>query len=186
MQRHKQMSQKAQTETVKLLWVGDSIVEKWEGYGKQVWQYYYGDRYALNLGENSDCTQNVIWRLEHGNMGDNNHEFKPKLAIVMIGQNNGPYYTSEEIAAGVIKIVEYLRDKHPHMYILLNAIFQRGAHPTPERKVLKGANDILYKWSKNVANVHYMDVNGIKNKIRYMFLNSPTMSNQKIILIQTS
>lgn len=167
MKRHKQMSQKAQTESVKLLWIGDSIVEKWEGYGKQVWEYYYSDRDALNLGVNSDCTQNVIWRLEHGNMGDNNHEFKPKLAIVMIGQNNGPYYTSEEIADGVITIVEYLRDKQPHMYILLIAIFQRGAHPTPERKVLKDANDILNKYSKKVKNLHFLDVNGIDNKIRY-------------------
>jgi len=81
---------------------------------------------------NGDCTQHLLWRLKH----IEGHKMNPKLAIIMIGQNNGPYNTHEEISNGVITIVEYLRKVLPAMEILLIAIFQRGSKPNPERKTV--------------------------------------------------
>lgn len=46
--------------------------------------YLYGRRQAVNLGFNSDQTDNVLWRLQHGEIDG----ITPKLAIVMIGTNN--------------------------------------------------------------------------------------------------
>jgi lysophospholipase L1-like esterase len=86
----------------------------------------------------------------------------PKLAIVMIGQNNGPFNTGEEIGAGVAAIVKTLREKLPETKILVLAIFYRGEKPTPERAVLAKANEVASKLADG-KQVFYLDVN-------YLFL----------------
>ncbi|MEM6687999.1 MAG: sulfatase/phosphatase domain-containing protein, partial [Planctomycetota bacterium] len=83
-ERDKEMTRNAAKGEADLLFIGDSITQGWEGRGKSVWQKYYADRKALNLGIGGDRTENVIWRLTHGNLG----KTKPKVAVVMIGTNN--------------------------------------------------------------------------------------------------
>ena len=143
---------------VDLLYIGDSIVQHWDAQGKAVRDQYYAPRNAVNLGISGDRTEHVLWRLEHGNIDG----IAPKLAIVMIGQNNGPYNTGEEIAAGVTAIVHELRETLPATKILLLAIFPRREKPTEERVTLATTNDIIAKLADN-KNIFYMDVN-------YLFL----------------
>ena len=143
---------------VDLLYIGDSIVQHWDAQGRAIWERYYVKRNAVNLGISGDRTEHVLWRLEHGNIDG----ISPKLAIVMIGQNNGPYNTGEEIGAGVTAIVQKLREKLPATKILLLAIFPRREKPTEERATLAKANKIASALADN-RNIFYMDVN-------YLFL----------------
>ncbi len=152
--RYEAMNQRAKQGNVDLIYVGDSIVQHFDNQGKEVWQQYYAGRNALNLGISGDRTEHVLWRLEHGNI----EGIKPKLAIVMIGQNNGGTNTAEEIAEGVIAIVQKLRAKLPLTKILLLGIFQRREHPTPERAVLARANEIASKLADGKT-IFYMDIN---------------------------
>ena len=89
-----------------LAFIGDSITQGWEGRGKDVWEKYYGDRKAINLGIGGDRTEHVIWRLTHGNLG----KIKPKVAVLMIGTNNTGHFDQDpaEVAAGVERILEIL------------------------------------------------------------------------------
>jgi beta-glucosidase len=130
--RHETMNQQARQGHIDLIYVGDSIVEHFNKQGKEVWDHYYAGRNALNLGISGDRTEHVLWRLDHGNI----EGIAPKLAIVMIGQNNGGYNTGEEIGEGVTAIVQKLRAKLPATKTLLLGIFQRREKPTPERAVL--------------------------------------------------
>lgn len=155
-QRHESMNQKARQGHIELIYVGDSIVEHYENQGKEVWDHYYTGRNALNLGIGGDRTEHVLWRLDHGNIDG----ISPKLAIVMIGQNNGGHNTGEEIAGGVTAIVQKLRTKLPATKILLLGIFQRREKPTPERAVLGKANQISSKIADG-KNVFYMDINDV-------------------------
>lgn len=154
--RFENMNWKARQGGIDLLYIGDSIVQNYQRIGRRVWAHYYEDRNGMNLGITGDCTQQVLWRLDHGNIDG----LSPKLAIVMIGQNNGPSNTGEEIAEGVIAVVQKLRAKSPRTKILLLAIFFRGEKPTPERKVLTAANSLLAKFADNQM-VFYMDINPI-------------------------
>ena len=137
MERHESMNTKARQGKIDLIYIGDSIVQRYEGVGKHVWDHYYASRNALNLGISGDRTQHVIWRLDHGNIEGIN----PKLAIVMIGQNNGGHNTASEIAEGVTEVVKIIRTKLPKTKILLLGIFQRREKPTPERAVLAEITD---------------------------------------------
>jgi hypothetical protein len=53
---------------VDLIFIGDSITQHWETTGRMVWNKYYGDRNALNLGIAGDRIQHVLWRLDNGSL----------------------------------------------------------------------------------------------------------------------
>jgi len=137
-----------------LIYVGDSIVEHFDNQGTDVWAHYYAGRNALNLGISGDRTENVLWRLIHGNIDG----IAPKLAIVMIGQNNGGHNTAKEIGNGVAAIVQQLRVKLPETKILVLGIFPRREKNSPERAVLSAANEIASTLADGKT-VYYMNIN---------------------------
>src|SRR5512137_2224067 len=57
-QRFLELNQRVQAShgEAKVIFVGDSITQGWEGNGKEVWTRYYAPRHALNLGIGSDHT----------------------------------------------------------------------------------------------------------------------------------
>jgi len=156
MARHQAMNDRAKQGNVDLIYVGDSIVQHWDKQGKATWDRYYAPRNGLNLGISGDCTQHVLWRLDHGNIDG----ISPKLAIVMIGQNNGGQNTADEIGAGVTAVVQKIRAKLPKTKILILAIFPRREKPTEERDVLAKASLISAKLADNKT-IFYMDINKI-------------------------
>ncbi len=156
LKRHQSMDAQLKTKNVDILWIGDSIVQKFETSGRRVWNKYYAPRNAVNLGIGGDRTEHVLWRLDHYNL----ESISPKLAIVMIGQNNGPHNTAEEIAEGVGAIVNKLRQKLPDMKILLLGIFFRGEKPNDEQVKLTQTNDILSKMDDG-QDIFYLNVNKI-------------------------
>ena len=66
MPRHVAKLRRIQQGYVDLLMIGDSITHGWERTGSAVWDQYYADRKAVNLGFSGDRTEHVLWRLEHG------------------------------------------------------------------------------------------------------------------------
>ena len=154
MTRHESFNKRVAEGNVDLVFIGDSITQGWEGAGKGVWAEYYGKRNAVNLGIGGDRTQHVIWRLDNGNFKN----ITPKAAVIMIGTNNSGSNTSQEIADGVTKIVEQIRQKSPKTKILLLAVFPRGANKDDgRRKVNQGANQLFSKLDDG-KHVHYLDI----------------------------
>lgn len=141
-QRHQSMNERVKQGNVDLIFIGDSITHGWEGGGKEVWEAYYGQRNAVNLGIGGDRTQHVLWRLDNGNI----EGIHPKLAVIMIGTNNAGANQPEETAEGIKAIVEKLRAKLPETKILLLAIFPRGENPQdPLRQKNEKVNEIIAK-----------------------------------------
>ena len=139
-----------------LLFIGDSITAGWEGSGaKEVWEKYYGNRKAVNIGIGGDRTQHVLYRLQNGNL----EGIKPKAAVVMIGTNNsnGEDNTAQQIAEGVKAIVKELRTKEPQMKILLLGIFPRGENVNPQRGKITQCNQIIQKLDDGKS-VFYLDI----------------------------
>ena len=77
----------------------------------------------LNLGFGGDCTQQVLWRLQNGEIDGLN----PKLVSVMIGTNNARRNKPEEIVLGIQNILSELRQRLPESKIVLFSIFPRAA-----------------------------------------------------------
>lgn len=143
------------TPNARILFIGDSITHGWEGAGKEVWERYYRDRRAVNLGIGGDRTQHVLWRLQNGNL----EGVSPEVAVIMIGTNNsnGNDHPAGEIADGVRAIVQELRSKTPETQILVLGIFPRGEKFNAQRGKLAQVNQVLHKLDDE-PNVHYLDI----------------------------
>jgi beta-glucosidase len=138
-----------------LIFIGDSITQRWEwpNGGAAVWQTYYAPRNALNLGFGGDRTQNVLWRLQHGNIDG----LRPKVAVLMIGTNNARHNTPQQTADGIIAICKILRKQLPSTKILLLAIFPRGQMPDELRQKNALASELASKIADDKM-IHYLDI----------------------------
>ena len=154
MARHESMNARVQEGNVDLLFIGDSITQGWEGHGKPIWDLYYADRNAVNLGIGGDRTQHVLWRLQNGNI----EGISPKLAVLMIGTNNASANSAEEIAEGIAAIVGLLRAQLPEMKVLLLAIFPREEKPGDMRDKLAQASAAARDAVAEDPMVHYLDI----------------------------
>lgn len=157
--RHEQKLKdlKATKGKVDLLMIGDSITHGWETSGKKVWDEFYADRNAFNIGYSGDRTEQVVWRLQHGEV----EGIAPKLAVIMIGTNNTGHREDppKETAAGIKLIIEELRKRTPKTKILLLAIFPRGAKADDKlRKINDGTNEIIKGYADDKT-VFFLDIN---------------------------
>jgi lysophospholipase L1-like esterase len=121
MKKHEAILQRARSGPIDLLFLGDSITERWH-VAPHIWDAYYGKYRPANFGIGGDRTQNVIWRIEHGELDG----IAPKVVVLMLGTNNSLDYPAEDIAAADRKIVGMIRARQPDAKILLLGIFPRG------------------------------------------------------------
>jgi beta-glucosidase len=155
--RHQAVVDRVKQGNVGMIWIGDSITHGWETGGKDVWQREWGKYHPVNMGFGGDCTENVLWRLDNGEIAGIN----PKLAVIMIGTNNVGHRddSPKAIADGIVAICQTLRKDLPHTKILLLAIFPRdpnaGSHM---RKVNAEASRIASTIADN-KHIYYMNIN---------------------------
>lgn len=123
--RHEEKLVEEGRESARILFVGDSITQGWETTGQEIWNRFYEPAGAFNIGFSGDRTENVLWRLEHGEVDG----LTPELVILMIGTNNTGHRLDSPalVARGVERILEELKQRLPNANILLLAIFPRGA-----------------------------------------------------------
>jgi lysophospholipase L1-like esterase len=142
---------------VELVLIGDSITHGWENEGRAVWARYFGDVATLNLGFSGDRTENVLWRLQHGEVDG----LAPKLVVLMIGTNNTGHRMDppEAIAAGVRAILEELERRLPDRHVLLLAIFPRGATADDPQRANNRATNALLKQIAAETDVEFADFN---------------------------
>ncbi|WP_421856888.1 GDSL-type esterase/lipase family protein [Marinomonas sp.] len=160
MPRHEEkLAEKDAMEKVDLVFLGDSITQAWEKEGADVWQTFYQPRHALNLGFNGDKTENVLWRLAHGEV-DN---IQPKLLVLLIGTNNAGHRMdkAEDTALGIKQILSVLAEKLPLTKILLLAIFPRSAKPTQKLRMLNNEVNQIIRTYADDEKVFFHDINQV-------------------------
>ena len=109
-----------------LVLLGDSITHYWEEkpYAAESWASLTNRLKTLNLGFAGDRTENVLWRIDNGELDG----YRARAVVLMIGTNNS---TSDatypwETALGVKAILARIRERQPQAKIILTAIFPRG------------------------------------------------------------
>lgn len=135
----------AQYDEVNVLFVGDSITAGWDW---QIWQQHFASLKAANFGIGGDHTGNLLWRLQHGAIGN----LQPKLIVLLIGVNNFGHLqeTPEQVAKGVSRVVQQLQLAWPNSNILLNGVFPFDqAASSPNRVKVKELNQRLAKLGDN-------------------------------------
>ena len=155
--RHEKKLREIKTRPIDLVFIGDSITEGWEKSGVPVWEKYYGKRNALDLGFGGDRTENILWRLQHGEV----EGLHPKVAVLMFGTNNtGHRHEAPELTArGIKRDLDELRQRLPQTKLLLLAIFPRDEKPDGElRQINNRINAIISGFADNKT-VFFLDIN---------------------------
>ena len=128
----------------KVVFLGDSITHGWEGAGKAQWEREFAGApyHALNLGFSGDRTENVAWRIDHGELDG----YEAKAVVLMIGtnshRNNMPLCKWNPVIdriLGVRELLRRIRAKQPKAKIVLCALFPRGADATSPYRVANAA-----------------------------------------------
>lgn len=141
---------------IDLLMIGDSITNGWNG---NLWEMYYGNRKAINLGFSGDRTEHVLWRLDNLPLD----KINPKAAVIMIGTNNIGHNSTnpKETSEGIKAIVDKLQKQYPDMKILLLNVFPRDEKPDGNmRKKVDEINSYLPEIFKGYKNLKLLDING--------------------------
>jgi len=118
MPSHNRYLEQTKNKKIDLCFLGDSITQMWPA---ALFEKYYGKDGAVNFGIGGDKTQNVLWRLENGELAGTS----PRVIVLLIGTNNLGVNSPEEIAAGIAAVVKSLRTKFPKTRILLLGIFPK-------------------------------------------------------------
>ncbi|CAH1183773.1 unnamed protein product [Phaedon cochleariae] len=119
-----------------VIFIGDSIVQALQH--TDVWNDLFAPLHCLNFGIHRDKLENVLWRIENGELD----HVKPKVIVLHVGTNNHAN-TPEEIKDGIIELVEKIREKHPEVYIVIPTLLPRGQHPNLVREKLAKVNVLL-------------------------------------------
>ena len=131
MTAHAQLLEKARAGGIDVYFIGDSITRRWGAtdYPDLLanWRQNFFGWNAGNFGWGADRTQNILWRLEHGELDGVN----PKVIVIQAGANNigaqpGGAARVAEITRGLTAILDLCRQKAPRATVILTGIFPRN------------------------------------------------------------
>lgn len=159
-QRHAEVLARNQTVKPDVVFIGDSIIHYWAGepkaprvWAEEAWTNCFAGFQVTNLGFGWDRTENVLWRLDHGELDG----IKPKVIIIKIGTNNISVTNSPaDIAAGIEAICATAHVKVPTAKILLLGILPRRFEK-PGHSATKPVNEILARRLSGVRYLTYCD-----------------------------
>ena len=154
--RHEDMQRKLERFAGKhfdIVFDGDSIMNRWETTGKEIWNQRYAGR-AADFGIEGDRVENVLWRVSQGQLKN----IHPKVVVLMIGTNNSGRNSATQIADGIARLVSEYEDVCPEAHIILMGIFPRGEKPEDGgRKKVAAVNSLIQKLGEE-SRVTYIDI----------------------------
>ena len=128
---HAQLLEKARAGGIDVYFVGDSITRRWGATDYPAllahWRQNFFGWNAGNFGWGADRTENILWRLEHGELDGVN----PKVIVIQAGTNNignqpGGADKVADITRGLTAILDRCRQQAPRATIIVTAIFPRN------------------------------------------------------------
>lgn len=164
-----------------VIFIGDCIFETLQH--TETWNLYFAPLHCLNFSIYQDQTQNVLWRLQNGEL-DN---VKPKIVVLLAGTNN-VNNTAEEVAEGILEIVKTIRDKLAESYIVLPTLLPRGHQPNNCRNRNNSVNNIIAEKCAGMKRVQTVCIDKgliqtdgtISHHDMFDYLNLTTASTKKV------
>ena len=143
---------------------GDSIARRWGTSDAQYapmlanWKENFFGWNVADFGWGADTLQNILWRLDNGELDGVN----PKVIVFLGGTNNvtnapNTDEKAQEIARGIKAILTRFQQKAPTATVVLTGIFARN-NGGPTFELIKKINAIVATYADG-KKVRYLDVN---------------------------
>jgi cephalosporin-C deacetylase-like acetyl esterase/lysophospholipase L1-like esterase len=135
MKAHDELLAKRKAGQIDLYFMGDSITRRWGTSDEQYqdllanWNANFKGWNAANFGWGADRTQNMLWRLQNGELDGVN----PKVVVLLAGTNNVGNATplgdaearAADVARGVTALVREIRSRAPAATLVITGITPR-------------------------------------------------------------
>jgi lysophospholipase L1-like esterase len=163
---HSQLLAKAAQGGIDVYFEGDSITRRWGAtdYPELLanWKRNFHGWNAADFGWGADRTQNILWRLENGELDAVN----PKVVVLLAGTNNvgdasfqgDADAKTEDVTHGLEAIVRMIRKKAPASTIVVMGIFPRNDNMAL-MPVIDRINGNLSRFADG-RTVRYLNING--------------------------
>jgi (4-O-methyl)-D-glucuronate---lignin esterase len=162
---HAQLLEKAKQGRSDIYFEGDSITRRWGAtdYPQLLanWNQNFFGWNAADFGWGADRIENILWRLDHGELDGVN----PKVIVLLAGTNNvgntvpsgGDDRKVADITRGLKAVLDMLRAKAPDATIIATAIFPRNDNMA----VMPTINKINLNLSSlaDGKKIRYLDIN---------------------------
>lgn len=163
---HEQLLEKAKQGRIDIYFEGDSITRRWGTSDEQYKHFYENWRAnfwgwnAADFGWGGDTTQNILWRLNNGELDNVN----PKVIVLLAGTNNvgnkspvenDPRFS--EIPRGIKAILDLFHQKAPRAKVILMAIFPRNDNMAV-MPIINSVNREIAKFADG-TNIRFLNIN---------------------------
>jgi lysophospholipase L1-like esterase len=162
---HKQMLENRTKGRIDVYFAGDSIIRRWRAtdYPRFLanWNENFFGWNAANFGWGGDTIQNILWRLQNGEL-DGVH---PKVIVLLAGTNNlgnNPAIETEvaDIPKGIKALLDIMREKAPEATIIVMGILPRNdrVRPTAMIPSINRINENIAKLADGET-IRYLNIN---------------------------
>jgi lysophospholipase L1-like esterase len=162
---HARMLESLKKGRIDVYFLGDSITRRWRAtdYPKFLanWNENFFGWNAANFGWGADTIQNILWRLQNGELDG----VGPKIIVLLAGANDvgstpASDATVSDITKGIKKLLDTMREKAPQAKIVVMGIFPRndGTNPTAVMPSIAKINENIAKFADGGA-VRYLNIN---------------------------
>jgi lysophospholipase L1-like esterase len=165
---HEQLLAKAKQGRIDVYFEGDSIARRWGATDYpdflENWKKNFFGWNAADFGWGADRVENILWRLENGELDGIN----PKVIVLLAGTNNvgnrlppeGIEAAAANITKGLAAVIRLMQSKAPNAVIILTAIFPRNDN----MDVMPEIDSINTAFAK-IADGHRVRYLNINNKL---------------------
>ncbi len=162
---HEQLLSKARQGGIDIYFEGDSITRRWGAtdYPELLanWKKNFFGWNAADFGWGGDRVENILWRLENGELDGVN----PKVIVLLAGTNNigntvpadGVESMVANVTSGLKALVRVMQAKAPNAVIIVTGIFPRNDNMAvmPE---IEGINAKLARMADG-QKIQYLNIN---------------------------
>ena len=165
MRAHEQLLQKGRSGRIDLYFLGDSITRRWGAtdYPQLLehWNASFHGWNAGNFGWGGDKVENILWRIENGELDGVN----PRVVVLMAGTNDvgnqlpidGVEAASARISAGIGTLLQAVRIRAPQATVILIGILPRADNPAV-MPVIDGINQRISRLADG-RSVRFLNIN---------------------------
>jgi lysophospholipase L1-like esterase len=164
---HEQLLEKARKGRIDVYFEGDSITRRWGTSDEQYrdflanWRKNFYGWNAADFGWGGDTTQNILWRLENGELDNVN----PKIIVLLAGTNNvgdeSPQGAEDprvaDVTRGIKAVLKVCRRKAPRATIILMGITPRNDN-IAVMPVIDEINERIAKFADG-KKIRYLNIN---------------------------
>jgi lysophospholipase L1-like esterase len=159
---HQDLLEKGKRGGIDLCFIGDSITRRWGATDYPDFLAHWNKSFfgwnAGDFGWGADRIQNILWRIENGEIDGVN----PKVIVILAGTNNvgnipGDDAKVQDITKGIKRLITLCQEKAPKATIIVMGIFPRNDNLAVMPEINK-INANIEKMADGKA-VRYLNIN---------------------------